>query len=123
MPLTPIVFGSSKDIILPFWRVWFYNAENKESIPLAHYWNKFNSDIAAFNLAHSVASMSDVKEQDEVLKLKDQEPKPLSDKLQFLFGALAEKAITASEEPTDGKSAVTVHTTPDDTVYAVRLPE
>ena len=123
MPLTPIVFGSSKNSIHSFWHVWFYDAQNKTSIPLAHYRTKIASDTAAHDLAYSAASLSDPKEQNEILKQRDEDPKALTETLQLLFGALAEKAIAASEEPTKGKSTVTVHKTPDDTVYAVRLPE
>ena len=123
MPHPPIVFGSSKDIIRPFWRVWYYDPERKEVVPLAHYKDKAKSDIAAFEFAHSAASLEDPKASDNILNEKDANPSPVPPKIEALFRGLAEDAIRISETPQPGKAVVTVRKTPDDTVYAVRFPE
>lgn len=80
-------------------------------------------DAAAFDLAHSAASLEDPKASDDILGAKDSSPSPVAPKIETLFRGLAEDAIRISEAPQPGKAVVTVRMTPDDTVYAVRFPE
>ena len=122
MPHTPIVFGSSKDLLRPLWRVWFYDAERKTPISLAHYTNKEKSDKAAFELAHAAAKLEEPKARYEILGNRDADPGPLPQKIEILLRALADDAIRISEEPEKGKATVSVRSTPDDRVHVVRFP-
>jgi hypothetical protein len=116
-----LVFGSSKDLLRPFWRVWTYDANKREVLPLAHYNDKTKSDAAAFDLAHAAGSFEKPSVSDDILSGKDSEATPLYSKIAGMLATLAEDAIQTSEVPEETKSAVTVRHTPDDSIYVVRV--
>jgi hypothetical protein len=121
MSHTALIFGSSKDLLSPYWRVWSYDDETKTPIPLGHFKDKARSDTAAFDLAHSAGSVESPDGMDAILASKDSPPAPLPPKISVLLATLAEDAIRMSEAAEPGKSKVTVRHTPDDTVYVVRF--
>jgi hypothetical protein len=121
MPRTCLVFGSSQDLLQPFWRVWSFDDQDGSVIPLAHFDTKVRSDTAAFELAHAAGRFEDPAAMDAILAAKTSLPTPLPPKLVTLFTTLAQKAIATSEAPEPGKTTVTVNTTPDDRVHVVRF--
>jgi hypothetical protein len=121
MPRTALVFGSSKDLQLPFWRVWSFDDEDGSVIPLAHFDTKTRSDTAAFDLAHAAGRLEDPAGMDTILAARTSAPTPLQANSIHLFSTLARKAIADSEAPEPGKTTVTVNVTPDDRVHVVRF--
>lgn len=117
------VFGSSKDTLLPFWRVWFYDTESKTAVPLAHYRDKGESDIAAFDLAESAMRLRDPDSQDHILAGRDADPAPLPPEVKKMIEILALEAIqnTPPAEPTEVSNGAH-RREPDDIVWVVRWP-
>ena len=119
MPRPHLVFGSSKDLLRKWWRVWTYDAETRQVMPLGEYADQVKSDVAAFDLAHSSASWELTWLIPEILAGKDSDPMPLSEGLTRMLAVLAEDAIQMSQAPEQSKSAVTTTNTPDNTVHVV----
>jgi hypothetical protein len=121
MPKEALIFGSSKDPQMPYWRVWSYDDQRNAVIPLAHFNDRARSGTAAFELAHSVGSLEDASVIEAILASKDSDPTPLPPEVAGDLTEVAEKAIRERGAPVPGKAAVTVLHLPGDTVYIVRV--
>jgi hypothetical protein len=121
MPYSALIFGSSKDLLFPYWRVWTYDDEEKLVIPLAHFNEKIKSDTAAFDLAHAACNLEDSAVIGGILASRDSAPTPLPQKIFDLLAHFAEEAIEKSEAAVSGKSVISVFHRPEDIVYVVKI--
>ncbi len=119
-----LIFGSSKDWLDSFWRVWTYSNAVQIPFPLAHFYDQARSDTVAFELAHSAAAFENSLgiNIDGLLATRDSSPTPLPPKVASRYAGLAEEAIRSSLPPESARPKVTVKRTPDDIVYVVRIP-